>query len=97
MRKVDWKIVPEDNIHLILMTVQDVIPSAKMFMADFKDSFALAFRNSGHYIGLSNSDGLQLGVKPKMVDGIWIITLDDQVKFSSIPLTPDLIYLKQIQ
>jgi hypothetical protein len=97
VRAIDWDRIPEDK--LALMTIREIVHGSPMLMADFRDSFALSFTKTGHFIGLSQTRGLQLGTQPHMVDGIWFIREDVSVKerFVDVTLSEEAMTLRRIE
>jgi hypothetical protein len=97
MKRIDWDIVPEEG--LVLMTALELADSAPMFMADFRDSFALIYTKTGNYIGMSRDHGLQLGKSPRMINGIWFLDEDKEIgaKHIDVQLLPDVLALERIK
>jgi hypothetical protein len=97
VRAIDWDRIPEDK--LALMTIEEIVHGAPMLMADFRDSFALSFTKTGHFIGLSRTQGLQLGIEPYMVDGIWFLREDELIKekIIDVTLSEDTMKLRRIE
>jgi len=66
-----------------MVTVPDLEGLGDMYLADFKDSQALAFKKTNHFLGLSRNRGIRLGRHPlRMIDGVWYITEDPEAKMA---------------
>ena len=79
MRSVNWNII-SDDIGLALITVPDFSWTGDVFLADFNDTKALAYKKTKHFLGLSKHRGVRLGGHPlRMVDGVWYITEDLEI------------------
>lgn len=60
---------------LALLTVRDLAPDSKLFMADFRDLHGLSYR--GHLLGINKSGEVRFGMRPlSMVDGVWLMRED---------------------
>ena len=60
---------------LAVVTVRDLSPDGKLFVADFLDMQALACR--GHLLGVDGSGDVRFGMRPlSMVDGVWFMRED---------------------
>lgn len=50
-----------------------------MYLADFRDTTALAYQKTRHFLGLSRNRGIRLGKHPlRMIDGVWYLTEDPE-------------------
>lgn len=97
MRDFDLKLVPAEG--LALMTAPDV-DGGPMYVADFRDSHALVYRATGHFVGFSRRKGLKLGRRPlRMVNGIWIMDeySGDLRGHEHVELRPELLSLELIE
>jgi hypothetical protein len=66
-----------DDRGLALVTTDDMEHGGQMYLADFKDTRALALSKTQQFLGLSRNRGIRLGGHPlQMIDGIWYITED---------------------
>jgi hypothetical protein len=95
MKPVDWDIVPDDGT-MILLTTNDIIDDANLYIADFKDLKALIFKPTRSFVGLTRTRGIRLGKgPPRMINGIWYVDEDPkaQAKHKNIELTPELVSL----
>jgi len=60
---------------LAVVTVRDLSPDVKLFIADFMDMHALSCR--GHVLGVDGSGAVRFGMRPlSMVDGVWYMRED---------------------
>jgi hypothetical protein len=97
VRKIDWSFVTEDR-GLALMTVSDLTGDGEMYLADFKDTSALAYKKTRHFIGLSRERGLRLGGHPlRMIDGVWYITEDTDSKVEDLQVSHEALMLQLIR
>ncbi len=75
MRPVDYSLVTADK-GLALITVPDLDEEGSVYLADFKDTHALAFQE--WFLGLGADGMVRLGGHPiRMTDGVWYITEDE--------------------
>ena len=80
------------------MTVPRIAPTGEMYLADFKDTQALAFKKTRHFIGLTRTRGLRLGGHPlRMVDGVWYITEDASVQVEDLQISHEALCLQLIR
>jgi len=82
------------------VTIPDLLDDISLQMADFKDDYALVFKKTGSYLGLTLSRGVRLGKGPaRMVNGIWYIDEDLYLQkvYSDIELEPELVDLRLIK
>jgi hypothetical protein len=101
MRPIDWDLVPDDGT-MVLLTVPDLLDDVDvpLQMADFKDDYALVFKKTGSYLGLTLSRGVRLGKGPaRMVNGIWYINEDPYLQkiHADIELEPEMMALGLIK
>lgn len=99
MQSIDWDVVPDDGT-MVLLTVPDILDDITLCMADFKDDYALIFKKTGSYLGLTLTRGVRLGKGPaKMINGIWYINEDQNLQrvFPDIELEPEMVDLKLIK
>jgi hypothetical protein len=97
MRDFDWKFVPVKG--LVLLTVQEISIHSPVFIADHRDTHALAYTPTGGFIGQSLRNGMRLGKVPlRLIDGIWYMAEDEdsQRSHTAIQLSPDLLTLRVI-
>jgi hypothetical protein len=101
MRKFDsydWSQLEEG--FLILMTCEILSSRERMSIADFRDSQALKFKESGNWVGMSVNRGTRLGSGPlRMVDGVWICNEDHKAceRYADLDLHPELLSLEMIK
>jgi hypothetical protein len=96
MRRFNPRVLTDRD--LVLLTIEDIVDSSPMFMADFRDSFALVHKKTGRFIGADHFGYLRLGMDPKLVDGIWRLTedVDTQKKYEDIQIRPEDLHLGRI-
>lgn len=71
----DWQSLPDGM--LVLMTAPDLNDVTEMRIADFRDTQALVFNQTGNYVGMSRRSGLRFGRAPAiMKDGVWLVHED---------------------
>jgi hypothetical protein len=99
VRPIDWKLVPDGGI-MVLLTMRDIVDQADLMIADFKDTHALVFTMTGNFVGLTKDRGARLGKKPiRMINGIWYAfeDLEAQKKYKNVDLTANLLSFKPIR
>ncbi len=97
MRRIDWAFVTKDK-GLALMTVPDLAGNGEMYLADFRDTQALGYRATKHFVGLSKTRGLRLGGHPlRMIDGVWYITEDTQTGVQDLQVSDEAFCLQPIR
>ena len=80
------------------MTVPRLGPEGDLYFADFKDTQALGFKKTQHFIGLSKNRGLRLGGHPlRMVDGVWYITEDLSAGVENLQISHEALCLRLIR
>ena len=88
-----------DDRGLALLTTDD-IPGGSLYLADFKDTHALVFSKTGHFLGISEDRGVRLGGHPlRMMDGIWYITEDQKIgeTMTDLVVEPEALELRFIR
>lgn len=94
MRRVDWSLVTADK-GLALLTIPDLEDGAEVYLADFRDSQALAY--NGQFLGMSPEGWVKLGGHPiRMIDGVWYVT-ELESKEEDIRVTPENLQLIPIK
>ena len=91
MREIDWDIVP-NNGTLVLLTMQDIMNQARLYVTDFRDTHTLVFSKTGNFVGLTKDRGVRLGKRPlRMVNGIWyaVEDFDAQKVYKNMELCPE--------
>ena len=79
MRPIDWNLISEDK-GLALITVPVLPGTGEVYLADFRDNKALAYKKTGNFLGLSKTRGVRLGNYPlRMIDGIWYLIEDLEI------------------
>jgi hypothetical protein len=97
VQPIDWSLISDDR-GLALMTVARISATGEMYLADFKDTQALAYGKTKHFIGLSKTRGLRLGGHPlRMVDGLWYITEDTSVGIADLQISHEALCLRLIR
>jgi hypothetical protein len=97
VRRIDWALVSDDR-GLALMTIPDLAGDGEMYLADFRDTQALAYKTTKHFIGLSKMRGLRLGSHPlRMIDGVWYITEDTQTGVEDLQVSDEAFCLQPIR
>jgi hypothetical protein len=97
VRPIDWNLVSDDR-GLALLTVPILSATGPMYLADFKDLRALAFKKTRNFIGLSRNRGVRLGGYPlNMVDGIWYVTEDLEAKVQDLQISHEMLCLQLIR
>ena len=97
MRKFTWDLVLDDR-GLALLTVPKINKTGEMYLADFKDTQALAFKQTKHFIGISKSRGIRLGGHPlRMVDGVWYVTEDNMTGIEDLQISHEALCLQLIR
>ena len=72
MKDFDLNLIPDRS--LAVMTTECIEIDGPLSIADFKDTFGLIYKPTGHFIGFSKKNGLRLGTRPlRMVNGIWLM------------------------
>lgn len=72
MRDIEWDLVSISGT-LILLTMEDVADGQPIFMADFKDIYALSHKKTQNWLGMSRR-GVRLGRgMPELKNGVWIV------------------------
>jgi hypothetical protein len=99
MQLIDWGLVSDNGV-MVLLTIPDLLDDVPLYMADFKDDYALIFKKTGSYLGLTLTRGVRLGKGPaRMVNGIWYIDEDLYLQkvYANIDLDSELVDLKLIR
>lgn len=72
--------VEVDGDFLPVLTTREIHDSAKLYIADFRDSQCLVFIKSGNYICFSKTLGMVFGKgTPILRNGIWVCQIDKNV------------------
>jgi hypothetical protein len=80
------------------MTIESFDGSGEMYIADFRDSQALGYTTTKHFVGLSKTHGLRLGGHPlRMVDGLWYITEDTTTTIQDLQVSDEAFCLRPIR
>ena len=96
MRPIDWGMVSDDK-GLALVTIRSFSDTGEMYLADFKDTQALAYKETRHFLGLSKNRGVRLGGHPlRMIDGIWYITEDTEFGLEDLQISHEELCLQPI-
>ncbi len=99
MRPID-QIFLDDKKGLALLTAREIVESNQIMLADFRDTHALVYKKTGHFIGLSLTRGIRLGGHPiQMIDGVWYITEDPKAQkgHENASVTPDMLAMGLIK
>ena len=87
-----------DDRGLALLTIPKINKTGEMYLADFKDTQALAFAKTKHFLGMSKTRGIRLGGHPlRMVDGIWYVTEDGLVDVKDLQISHEALCLQLIR
>jgi hypothetical protein len=97
MRKFDWDLVSDDR-GLALLTVPSITKIGEMHLADFRDTKALAYKNTQHFLGISKNRGIRLGGHPlRMIDGVWYIEEDRMTGVEDLQISHESLCLQFIR
>jgi hypothetical protein len=97
VRPFSWDFIRDDQ-GLSLLTVPRITAAGTMYLADFKDMQALAYKETKHFIGVSKTRGLRLGGHPlRLVDGLWYITEDLEVAIRDLQISHEALCLQPIR
>lgn len=99
MKKVDWRLVPDGGI-LVLLTMEELIDGEPLMMADFHDMRALYHKETGRFVGLTRRKRVMLGRPPlRLKDGIWYLNEDMELGKlrQDVPITSETASLELIE
>ncbi len=83
---------------MALLTVPDFIGTGEMYLADFRDTTALAYKKTKHFLGLTRTRGVRLGGHPlRMIDGVWYITEDVSLRLEDLQISHEALCLQPIR
>lgn len=95
MKPIDWDLVPESGV-LILLTAYDIYDGQPMMLADFRDQQALFHIKYQRYLGLSLTRGIRFCRPPAiMSNGYWYAEEDNNI--SDVKLKIDNLSLECIK
>jgi len=82
------------NEHMALITVPELSDTAVLYLADFRDTMALVYKPTNHFIGVTRSMQIRFAKRPfRMIGGIWFCDEDteNQLEHANIRLTTGLL------